>query len=65
MKKSMLKLVIRHETLRMLDETQLIHVAGGDPAAQLLDTGSAETGCPLVKAVAPNSGNAGNGCQTP
>jgi len=65
MKRSILKLVIRHETLRVLAGTELVHIAGGDPAARLFDTGGAETGCPLVKAVAPGSGNPGTGCKTP
>lgn len=39
MKKSTLKLSIRHETLRVLARLDLVRVAGGSPEAQLMDTG--------------------------
>lgn len=52
MKKSTLKLAIRRETFRVLAEMDLVRVAGGNPDAQLVGTGGAETGCPLVKAAA-------------
>jgi len=58
MKRSTLKLVIRRETLRVLTELDLVRVAGGKPDAQLLGTEGPNTGCPLVNAVAPDSGTA-------
>jgi hypothetical protein len=46
MKRPTLKLVIRHETVRILAELHLIRVAGGSPDAQLMDTaGSPATTC--------------------
>ncbi len=52
MKKSTFKLVIRREVLRVLAEMDLVRVAGGNPGAQQVGTGGAETGCPLVQAAA-------------
>ena len=53
MKKSTLKLVVRRETLRVLAEMHLVGVAGGNPDAPLMDTGGANTSCPLVQAAQP------------
>jgi hypothetical protein len=39
MKRSMRRLAIRRETVRMLAELDLIRVAGGNPDAPLMDTG--------------------------
>ena len=53
MKKSTLKLAIRRETLRALVQLDLLQVAAGsNPDAQRMDTGGANTGCPLVQAAA-------------
>lgn len=52
MKRSTLKLVIRRETLRVLTDLDLVRVAGGNPDAELLGTGGANTGCPLVQPAA-------------
>ena len=53
MKKSTLKLVIRRETLRALDQLDLLQVAAGaNPDAQRMDTANPETGCPFVQAAA-------------
>ena len=53
MKKSPLKLVIRRETIRALSQLDLVRVAaGGNPDVQRMDTGGANTGCPLVQAAA-------------
>jgi hypothetical protein len=62
MKKSTLKLVIRRETLRVLAELEFVRVAGGNPDAQLFDTASPETGCPLVQAVAFDTAGPVTGC---
>ena len=53
MRKSRLKLAIRRETLRALAQLDLVRVAGGNPDAQQMDTGSPETGCPLQAAAPP------------
>ena len=53
MKKSTHKLAIRRETLRALAELDLVRVAGGNPDAQQMDTGGANTSCPLVQAAQP------------
>jgi len=50
MKKSTLKLAVRHETLRALVHLDLVRVAGGNPDAQQAGTGSPETGCPNAQA---------------
>jgi predicted ABC-type transport system involved in lysophospholipase L1 biosynthesis ATPase subunit len=47
MKRSTLKLVIRHETIRVLSGLDLVRVAGGEQVA-VAGTGGANTGCPLV-----------------
>jgi len=52
MKKSTLKLVVRRETLRVLDEMDLVQIVGGNPDARL-DTGGPNTSCPLVQAAQP------------
>jgi len=53
MKKSTLKLVIRRETIRALAQLDLVRGAvGANPDARLMDTGGAETGCPLTQAAA-------------
>jgi hypothetical protein len=52
MKKSTLRLSIRHETLRVLARLDLIRVAGGSPEAQLMDTGGSPANT-CVQAVVP------------
>jgi hypothetical protein len=52
MKRSTLKLALRRDTVRVLAELELVRVAGGNPDAQQMGTGGAETGCPLVQAAA-------------
>jgi len=53
MKKLTLKLAIRRETIRALAQLDLVRVvAGANPDAQLMDTGSPITGCPLTQAAA-------------
>jgi hypothetical protein len=49
MKRSTVKLVIRRETLRLLTGMELRLAGGGNPDAQLLDTGCPATGCVNVK----------------
>jgi hypothetical protein len=63
MKRSTLKLTICRETLRVLAVMELAHVAGGDPGAQLIDTGNAGTGCPNVAAL--DSAGPVTGCPPP
>ena len=53
MQRSTRKLVIRGETVRALGQLELRLAAGGNPNAQLLDTGGANTGCPLARALLP------------
>jgi hypothetical protein len=53
MKKSMLKLTIRRETLRALAQLDLVRVVGGSPDGLQAGTGGPETGCPYVQAVLP------------
>lgn len=61
MKKTTLKLAIRRETLRVLAGMELALVAGGgNPDAQLLDTGNAGTGC--VNAQLLDSEGPATGC---
>jgi hypothetical protein len=50
MKKAILKLVIRRETLRVLTELDLVRVAGGNADAQPLGTEGPATGCQIVQA---------------
>lgn len=52
MKKSTLKLSIRHETLRVLARLDLVRVVGG---SQLMDTGGSPANTCVVRA---NAGNA-------
>ena len=60
MKKSMPKLVIHRETLRVLADMELVLVPGGNPDAELFDTGGPGTGC--VNAPLLDSEGAGTGC---
>ena len=60
MKKSIPKLIIRRETLRVLADMDLASVPGGNPDADLLDTGGPVTGC--VNAPRLDSEGAGTGC---
>jgi hypothetical protein len=54
MKRSTIKLVMRRETLRVLSGIELVRAAGGgNPDAQLLDSGGAATGCPNIGAALP------------
>ena len=55
MKRSTLKLAIRHETLRvLLARLDLVRVAGGSPDARLIDTeGSPGNTCVQAAAVVP------------
>jgi hypothetical protein len=50
MKKSPLKLVIRRETVRALSQLDLVLVAAGGDAQEVVGTGNAGTGCPFVPA---------------
>jgi len=52
MKRSTLKVVIRRETLKVLVEMDLVHVAGANPDAPLMDTGGPNTGCQIVQPAA-------------
>ena len=52
MKKSTLKLAIRRETLQVLAEMDLVRIAGGNPDAQLMDTGGPNTGYQIVQPAA-------------
>jgi hypothetical protein len=49
MKRSTVKLVIRGETIRMLIGIELVHAAGGNVDARLLDTGDPVAGCELER----------------
>ena len=49
MKKAMLKLGIRHETIRVLGSLDLVRAAAGGPEAKLIDTGDIARTC-VVKA---------------
>ena len=52
MKKSTIKLALRHETLRVLAEIDLVRAASGNPdAAALMDTGGANNTCVGVQAL--------------
>ncbi|MGH2907177.1 MAG: hypothetical protein ACRDKI_10475 [Solirubrobacterales bacterium] len=52
MKKATIKLALRYETLRVLAQVDLVRIAGagGNPDAQLMDTGGANTTCVVVQA---------------
>jgi hypothetical protein len=56
MKKSMLKLAIRRETLRALAQLDLVRVAGGNPDAQQLGTEGPNNTCPLQVVTLPPKG---------
>ena len=54
MRRSTLKLAIRHETIRVLAELDLVHVAAGNADKLQIDTGGgANNGCVQAAAVAP------------
>ena len=53
MKKATNKLALRHETLRVLAEIDLVRIAGGNPGARLMDTEGPNNTCVIARAPAP------------